>query len=338
MDHAVRHSAGDTRSMPIRSATVLGMILGALALSSAPALAQPITIATNPTGSLGHAVGLGVAVALTKHSALQPRPVALGGGTAFLPQINAGEMELGTNNSMDTIFALRGHATFEGKPNPNLRTVARLVDFFSGLMIRSDSDIKAVKDFKGRSFPTEFTQQGIVKFTTEAMLATGGLTWNDIRPAPVPNFARGIEMLAAGRVDGANGAPGSAIIQEANARTPIKFLSLVPSPENRAIIDRIIPGAHFAELGPAPHMPEIREKVTILGFPFLLVTAKHVPDEMIYQITKALHAAKDDMVASHGVFRSFAPEKMAVDTADLQYHPGAIKFYREKGAWPPVKN
>ena len=39
--------------------------------------------------------------------------------------------------------------------------------------------------------------------------AIGNLGWNDIKPVPVVNFAKGIELLASGRVDGANGAPGS---------------------------------------------------------------------------------------------------------------------------------
>jgi len=305
---------------------------------AAPAGAQTLTVATNPQGSVGHAIGLGVAVVIGKHAGVQTLPVALGGGTAFLPQINAGSIELGTNNLVDTNFAVRGHTTFDGKPNPNLRAVARLVDFYAGLMVRADSDIKSAKDFRGRQFPTEFTQQSIVKYTTEAMLATGGLTWNDIKPVPVVNFAKGIELLASGRVDGANGAPGSAIIQEANSRTPIKFISIETTPANQAIIDSIVPGAHFATLEPAPYMPEVREKVTMLGFPFVLVTGAHVPDETIYKITRALYGAQADLLAQHGVFRSFDPKKMAVDTADLKYHPGAVKFYSEQGMWPPPKN
>jgi TRAP transporter TAXI family solute receptor len=204
--------------------------------------------------------------------------------------------------------------------------------------VRVDSDIKSAGDFKGRPFPTEFTQQSIVKFTTEAMLATGGVGWDDVKPVPVVNFAKGIELLAARRVDGANGAPGSAIIQEANARTPIKFIPIERSPANQAIMDRIVPGAAFADLDPAPYMPEIRETVTMLGFPFMLVTGTHVSDETIYKVTKALYEAKADLIAQHGVFRSFDPKKMAVDAADLKYHPGAVKFYADNGLWPPAKH
>ena len=317
----------------------VALAAAALISWSAPAGAQQtVTVATNPQGSVGHAIGLGVAVVIANRTGIQARPVALGGGTAFLPQINDGSIELGTNNIIDNNFAVRGHATFDGKANANLRAVARLVDFYAGLMVRVDSDIKSAKDFKGRPFPTEFTQQSIVKFTTEAMLATGGVGWDDIKPVPVVNFAKGIELLAARRVDGANGAPGSAIIQEANARTPIKFIPLERSPANQAIVDRIVPGAAFADLAPAPYMPEIRETVTMLGFPFMLVTGTHVSDETIYKITKALYEAKTDLIAQHGVFRSFDPKKMAVDAADLKYHPGAVKFYAENGLWPPAKH
>ena len=49
---------------------------------------------------------------------------------------------------------------------------------------------------------------------------------------------------------------------------------------------------------------------------------------------KAMHDNKGDLEAAVPGFREFAPGKMAKPST-VDYHPGAIKFYTEKGLWPP---
>ncbi len=51
-------------------------------------------------------------------------------------------------------------------------------------------------------------------------------------------------------------------------------------------------------------------------------------------IVKAIHGGKDDMVKSHPVFRSFRPSAMTEEIG-VPWHPGAIKYYKEIGQWPP---
>jgi len=213
--------------------------------------------------------------------------------------------------------------------------VARLVRFYSGMMVRNDSKIKTVGQLKGRPFPTEFSRQRIVVYTTKAMLATGGLSVADIKPVPVANFARGVQFLVTGKVDGADGAPGSGIIRQANSKRALKFISLDATPANVKILDTILPGASFAQLKPSKRLPTIREKVTLLSFPYLLIAGKHVSDDAVYKALKALSGAKKDLVASHGIFNSFSPKNMAVRVPEVPYHPGAIRYYKETGAWPP---
>jgi TRAP-type uncharacterized transport system substrate-binding protein len=48
-----------------------------------------------------------------------------------------------------------------------------------------------------------------------------------------------------------------------------------------------------------------------------------------------LHGNKDALAASFPALRDFDPKRMAKDTAPVQFHPGAIKFYQEVGQWPP---
>jgi len=299
------------------------------------AAAEAIAIGTNQQGSLNYAIGSGVALAITKRSSLTVRPVGFGGSTVFMPRLNKGSIELAVNNVIDLAYAYRGTGTHKGNPQPNIRLVAKLVPLYVGLLARVDSGIKSIEDFKGKPFPTDFSRQKIVKFSTEALLATAGLGWGDIKPVPVATFGQSVEYLVTGKVVGANGAPGASIVRRANARQRLKFISVQKTPQAQAVVEKILPGASFVDLAPARHMPTIHGKTTLLSFPYMLVTNSKTSDAVIYQAVKALHGARKDLIASHGIYRSFRPKNMASKVVELKYHPGAIKFYKEMGMWPP---
>jgi hypothetical protein len=53
-----------------------------------------------------------------------------------------------------------------------------------------------------------------------------------------------------------------------------------------------------------------------------------MPDGIVYDIAKAIHASKDDMVKNHPVFRNFDPDRMTEEIG-VPWHPAAIKFYQE---------
>jgi hypothetical protein len=56
---------------------------------------------------------------------------------------------------------------------------------------------------------------------------------------------------------------------------------------------------------------------------------------VVYKVVKALHGNKKGLLASFKGLGGFKPNRMTKKYAGLQYHPGAIKFYKEVGQWPP---
>ena len=71
------------------------------------------------------------------------------------------------------------------------------------------------------------------------------------------------------------------------------------------------------------------------AFDFLLNTAAEVPDDVVYKVVKALHDGKKELLQSFKGLGLFNPQRMTKTYAGLAFHPGAIKFYREAGQWPP---
>ncbi|MDP6259671.1 MAG: TAXI family TRAP transporter solute-binding subunit, partial [Rhodospirillales bacterium] len=57
-----------------------------------------------------------------------------------------------------------------------------------------------------------------------------------------------------------------------------------------------------------------------------------VSNDVVYRVTKAMYENKKALVAATPMWRSFSPKKMSKDQG-LAFHPGAAKFYKEKGTW-----
>ncbi len=71
----------------------------------------------------------------------------------------------------------------------------------------------------------------------------------------------------------------------------------------------------------------------MIGFDYLIVVGAKVADEIAYKSVKALYANKKGLIAGHGVLRGFSPKLMGKKGIGVDYHSGAVKFFKEAGIW-----
>ena len=140
--------------------TRIAVLILATALSGT-ATAQTYSIGSNPQGSLAYATAAGVAKVASEDIGLKARVVPQGGPIVNLPLLNDGELDFNISTSIVTAFANKGLAMFKGRPQKNLRVVASLFPMRLSFYVRSDSDIKSLKDLKGKRLATKFTKQKI---------------------------------------------------------------------------------------------------------------------------------------------------------------------------------
>ena len=318
-----------------RLITVLMTVALAVTMAGA-ARAQdgPVTIGTLPQGSLGYAIASALASVMTQQGEIETRVVGQGGSSVYIPQVNQGEIEFGTSNTFEAIFATQGTGNFEGRPNPNVRVAALLVPFAVGLMVQKDSDIRQVTDLRGRRFPIGYTRQRLVGIMQNAIFNAVGMSEDDIEGVPVPNFVEGANMLAQGRVAGVLLAPGSGVVRRTHAQTPVRFITIPNRPEVEQAIQASLPGASLVQVKPNERLPSIAEPVHLIGYQYALLTHAGVSDDLVYNVVKALHGNKAALAEAHGIFNRFNPERMVADLEGATFHPGAIRFYREAGIWP----
>jgi TRAP transporter TAXI family solute receptor len=162
-----------------------------------------------------------------------------------------------------------------------------------------------------------------------AILAANGMSYADIDEQRL-NFNETADALANGDIDAgfwSVGAPTSAILNLAT-RQSIRMLAL--SDAEIAAARAADPTFARATL-PGGTYSGIDQDVTVLGIPNLLVVSAAMPDDLAYQLTRALFEHLEELVAVHPAARQITVE-LTFDTMPVPLHPGAIRYFEEIGA------
>ena len=218
-----------------------GALAAAIALA-APARAQMYGLGTGKQGFFTYSAGAAIAkVAADNGMNLRLQPY--GGTSAYVPGVNAGEIEFGLANELETHYAVTGQVIYKDKPQADLRVIAVLTPLYSEFFVRKDSPIKTIADLKGKRVPTDYVSQRVLDVLTKGTLANGNLTYADMQKVPVPNVVGGADEFAQGKADIFMFALGSGKVSEVDAQVGgVRVLPIDPSPEAMARLRKIHSG------------------------------------------------------------------------------------------------
>jgi uncharacterized protein len=313
----------------IASAAGLIFLIGAGA-----ATAQTVGMATSPAGSLYHTQGSAIAPILNEKAKIEIRIQPFSSPNIHLPAVNAGQIDFGLANIYEVFLALEGKDFFQGKKNENLRLVTITGPLRSAIFVKKDSPAKKLTDIKGMRMVWGFAQQNIIMPLIMAHFDAVGLTEKDVSPIPVPTVVRGADDFAAGKADVFFFALGSAKVTEVDAAVGgVRAFALPDGPQTQEAFKKHFPPAYIQVVNPGPGLAGVAEPTSIMAYDAVMVTHTGASEDVVYNMTKALHENADAVSKSSPTLRGFAQTGMAKPTT-VQYHPGAIKYYKEKGLWP----
>lgn len=318
--------------MKVHALAAAGAAAFTLAAFSAtgPAFAQTYSIGTNPQGSSAYATGAAVAKVAKDVLGLRARVVPQGGPVVTLPLVDKGRLNFSIAVSVVAAFAHKGQAQFKGKPQKNVRVVARLRTLRLGIFAPKDSKIASVADLKGVRLSSGFPKQPIQRVLWRAMLNMADLTFKDVKGVPAPNGVRGVDDYMGGKVDAAMFSITSGKMRQAYASRGFKYVSLPDDPAAVKKMQAIAPGTVVEKIGPSPAYAGVTGPTNIAAAPFIITANAKVPDDVVYKLVKAMAANKKMMVAAFKGMAGFDPKTMYTDIG-VPYHPGAMKYYRETG-------
>jgi len=311
----------------------LALLTAASALIAGTAQAQTVSIGTSSVGTLNNSLGNALGKVMTDVAGIRARVVPYGGGQQVLPLIERKELEMAITGASDGLFAHQGKADFKGNPGPNLRVIGAVFPFYIGWYVKKDAPYKSLTDLKGRKVAVGFTANSLQRRVFEAGFAAYGVKETDFDGVPVPHVVRGADDFMQGKVEASTFAVGAGKMAEVNAKVGgIRFMDMPNTPEATARVKAVIPTAYFATLNPGPAFAGVLAPTNLLFEDFVIMSGTQVSDDHAYKIAKLLYESQDKLAAIGKAFGRYDKSKLASDRG-VPFHPGAIKYYKEKGIW-----
>ena len=256
--------------------------------------------------------------------------VASNGSVANINGITSGQMESGFTQSDVAYWAYTGTGVYEGKPKvADLRLIGNLYPETIHIVARKGAGINGVADLKGKRVSLDEPGSGTL-VDARIILAAFGITEKDIKAEYLkPNQAG--DKLRDGGLDAfffVGGYPTGAISELASAGGGIDLVP-VTGPE----VDKMRAqyGFFAADTIPANTYKGIGE-VKTLSVGAQWVTSTKQPDDLIYGVTKALWNENTRKLLDAGHAKGKAIQTAtATAGAGIPFHPGAERFYKEKG-------
>jgi TRAP transporter TAXI family solute receptor len=251
------------------------------------------------------------------------------GGSVFnLNALAAGDLDFGIVQSDWQYHALNGSAEFEGKANPELRSVFALHAEAFTLVARADAGVKEFADLKGKRVNRGNPGSGH-RGTFEEVMKAAGWSENDFALLAELKASEMAPALCDNKIDAfvyTVGHPNGALEEvttTCNARLVPFAGSLAESMlAAHPYYSRLeIPAGLYRD-NPAP--------TPTLGVKATLVTHSQVPEDVVYRLVKAVFDNFDEFKNLHPAFASLQIQEMLQGNS-APLHPGAEKYYQERG-------
>jgi TRAP transporter TAXI family solute receptor len=308
-------------------------LIGAAALATSVAAQERfITIGTGGQTGVYYVVGQSICRLVNRGTAehnLKCTAPSTGGSIANINAIAAGDMDMGVAQSDWQFHAYNGSSEFEGNKVDDLRAVFSVHGEPFTVVARADAGIATFDDLKGKRVNIGSPGSG-QRATMEVVLNALGWTVDDFALASELAPAEQSAALGDNKVDAiiyTVGHPNGSI-QEASS-TVDAVLVPVTGPAIDKLVDEnsyyahaTIPGGMYAGTP---------DDVQTFGVKATFVTSANVPDDVVYEVVKAVFDNFERFKGLHPAFANLKEEDMIKDGLSAPLHPGAERYYKERG-------
>lgn len=316
-----------------------GIVSATLSVTPVQAEGASYVLATASTGGTYYPVGVALST-LTKVK-LEPKTgigmsaISSAGSGENVRLLREGEAQFGILQGLYGYYAATGTGPLEGVgPQENLRSVSMLWQNVEHFVVDSDvattGTVADLVALKGESMALGKQNSGTIG-SNATILAGLGVDINTDYELVHGGYGPSAEALQNGQVEGIGapaGVPVGAISQlMAAAGDGVTLLNF--SDEQMAAADGG-KGLWTRYVIPEGTYPGQTAAVETIAQPNFLATTADIPEENIYQITKAIYENLPFLNAIHPATKVMAIEQ-AIAGLPLPLHPGAARYYTEVG-------
>ena len=332
---------------PVLKSTMLGLAaalaaaIGIVSLGASDALAQGkrfISIGTGGPTGVYFVVGNSICRLVHKEAAegrksgrkhgIRCSAPSTGGSTYNIGQISQGELDFGVaqsdwqhhavNCSSEKVTCYKKlRAVFSVHPEP------------FHIIVGKDSGINSWGDLAGKRVNIGNPGSG-QRGTMEVLMAAHGTKTGDFAQATELTSTEQSKALCDGKIDAYGYTVGvpNAGVAVATDGCDARIINLNSGVETKLVDDN--PYYAFATI-PKGTYKTTSSDVTTFGVMATFVTSADVPEDVVYEVTRAAFENLDDFRKLHPAFANLDPQKMIKNALSAPLHAGAAKYYKEKG-------
>jgi len=197
------------------------------------------------------------------------------------------------------------------------------------VLARKDAKVTTFADFKGKRFNVGNEGSGS-RASLEEFLGAMGWKIADFSFAAELRPDEHGEALCEGKIDGFFYPVGH---PSANIRDPATICGAKLIPLTGPAVDKLVkerPYYAYATI-PGSMYPNNPQDTRTYGVKATLVTSAKVPNEVVYQVVKAVFDNFTEFKTLHPALAQLRPEEMVANGLTAPLHEGALRYYREKG-------
>lgn len=309
-------------------ARILALVAGSVALVAS---AQNLSIGTGGTGGVYYPLGGGMAAVLSKYvPGMQATAEVTGGSVANLQLVGTGKPYLAMTMADAGQDALQGKGKFSGGSVP-IRTLLVMYPNRMHVVTVEGTGIGKMADLKGKRVSTGSGGSATEVMAFRVIEAAGLDKDRDMRRERL-GVAESVNALKDRKIDAffwVGGLPTAAVTDLANS--PGNKIKLIDHTDLVAAMNKKYGNLYVEDRIPKETykgMDADNKQATVMN---LLVAHQNMDEKTAYNIVKAVFEHRDELIRVHKEAANFKIENQKAAATPIPYHPGAIKYYAEKG-------
>lgn len=312
----------------MRSKFVAAALATAVVLASPSAHAQQfINVLTGGTSGVYYPLGVAIGKIYSDkipNVKTQVQATKASVENLILLEQGRGEIAFALGDSLKAAWEGDAEAGFKAKLE-KLRVIGAIYPNYIQIVATAESGIKTLADLKGKSLSVGAPKSG-TELNSRAILGAAGLSYKDLGKVEYLPFAESVDLMKNRQLGATlqSAGLGVASLKDLSTSSDITVVS-VP----KEVVDKIGP-PFVSVIIPANTYTGQDKDVPTAAVINYLVTSSAVSDDLAYQMTKLIYESLPELANSHAAGREIKLENAAMGSP-VPLHPGAIRFYKEKG-------
>jgi uncharacterized protein len=317
-----------------RKAFAISALAVSAALIAGAALAQQglnIAIATGGTGGVYYPLGGGMANVLSKHvPGMQASARVTGGSVDNLKLIGSQQSEVALVMVDAALDALKGEDKFKGSP-VDVRTLMVLYPNRMHVVSMEGTGVEKMSDLKGKRVSTGSPGSATEVMAFRVIEAAGLDKDKDMRRERL-GVAESVNALKDRKIDAffwVGGLPTAAVTDL--GATPNVKIKMIDHADTVEKMNKKYDNLYTTGVIPAKTYPGQDKDNPIAVVQNILVANAKMSDKVAYDIVKTFIEKRDELVAVHAEAESIKLENQSPKNSPIPWHPGAVKYFSDKG-------